>query len=65
MWCIVIFLKDNTVEAVPTHWIKNGVCAWPIKDERIKIKNRVLPNKFDFNFYSVRILKKNISNYNF
>lgn len=63
MWCVVLFEKDNTVEAVPTHWFKNGLCAWPKKDERVKIKRRIQPNKFDFNFYSARILKKDIGKY--
>lgn len=60
MWSIVVFIKDNTVEAVPTSWFKNGYCAWPKKDQKIKINRRIQPNNFDFEFYSARILKKGI-----
>lgn len=27
MWIIVFFDDENTVEAVPAHWIKNNLCA--------------------------------------
>lgn len=31
MWSIVIFKNDDSVAAVPSHWFKNGKCAWPKK----------------------------------
>lgn len=60
MWSVILFEKDNTVKAVPTNWYKNGLCAWPKKEERTKINHRIQPNKFDFDFYSARLLKKDI-----
>lgn len=60
MWSIVVFNKENTVEVVPTNWFKNGLCAWPKKDEKLKITRRIQPNDFDFEYYSARILKKDI-----
>jgi len=65
MWSVVLFEKDNTVEAVPTNWFKDGLCAWPKKDERVKINRRIQPNKFDFVFYPARLLKKNFGEYTY
>ncbi|KAK4885260.1 hypothetical protein RN001_001531 [Aquatica leii] len=28
-WTIVSFIEDNSVEAVPSHWIQGGLCHWP------------------------------------
>jgi hypothetical protein len=60
MWSVIFFEKDNTVEAVPINWYKNGLCTWLKKDGRTKINHRIQPNKFDFHFYSARLLKKDI-----
>lgn len=64
MWTIVVLKKDNTVEAVPSHWLKNGLCAWPKKDPKKKLERRLKTNTFDFDFYPARILKKNIGKNN-
>lgn len=65
MWSIVLFEKDNTVEAIPTNWFKDGLYAWPKKDERVKINCRIQPNKFDFDFYPARLLKKKCGEYTY
>lgn len=62
MWSVVHFEEENTVEAVPTNWFNKGLCAWPKKDIKTTINRRIQPNKFDFDFYSARILKKGIGN---
>lgn len=51
MWTIVVFKEDNTVEAVPSHWFKNGLCAWPKKDQKKNLERRLFPNSFDFDYY--------------
>lgn len=40
MWTVVHFIKEDAVEAVPSHWIKKRMCAWPKKDIK---KHRYLP----------------------
>ncbi|XP_060879358.1 uncharacterized protein LOC132952838 [Metopolophium dirhodum] len=60
MWIIVSFDDEDAVEAVPAHWIKNNMCAWPKKDTKKHIQRRTIPNKFDFNYFKSRILKKGI-----
>lgn len=32
MYTVVLFKNENTVDAVPSHWVKNDLCAWPKKD---------------------------------
>lgn len=59
MWAIVLFLTDETVEAVPSTWIVKGKhqkCAWPIKKSLVAkyIEKCVPPNENDFNFLSAR-----------
>eukprot|EP00102_Acyrthosiphon_pisum_P019468 XP_016656678.1 PREDICTED: uncharacterized protein LOC107882601 [Acyrthosiphon pisum] len=61
MWSIVEFENENTIEVVPAHWVKNNVCAWPKKDVKKNVERRVLSNKFDFNYFASRTLKKNIA----
>lgn len=59
MWSIVVFKKDNSVAAVPSHWFKNGKCAWPkdyIKNKNKLVEKRSLANALEFNFYSARKL---------
>lgn len=65
MWAIVHFLEDNSVECVPMHWIENDQCAWPKNCHNInKLRNNcVKTNKFEFNFYRIRVLSTNISKY--
>lgn len=65
-WEIVLFYKDNSIEAVPDTWVKKGFCAWPKSTKNIKqmIKNRYTPNKTEFMYYSARSLgTKNFGNY--
>lgn len=63
MWTIVCFDEENTVEAVPAHWIKKNLCAWPKKDIKKCLERRTIPNKFDFNYFPSRVLKKGIGKY--
>jgi len=63
MWSIVVFKKDNSVAAVPSHWFKNGKCAWPkdyIKNENKLVEKRSLANALKFNFYSARKLHTDV-----
>ncbi|KAL5234480.1 hypothetical protein ACI65C_001890 [Semiaphis heraclei] len=60
MWSIVIFDDENAVEAVPAHWMKNNLCAWPKKDTKKHLLRRTIPNKFNFNYVKSRLLKKGI-----
>lgn len=65
-WEVVLFYKDDSIEAVPDNWVKKGFCAWPksTKNVKILIKNRCKPNKMDFTYYPARILgTKNYGNY--
>jgi len=65
-WEVVLFYKDNSIEAVPDTWVKKGFCAWPKSSKNVKqlIKNRYKPNKSDFIYYPARTLGiKNFGNY--
>eukprot|EP00102_Acyrthosiphon_pisum_P019958 XP_016657168.1 PREDICTED: uncharacterized protein LOC107882778 [Acyrthosiphon pisum] len=61
---IVIFIKEDAVEVVPSHWLsKDGTtCAWPHRnlDPKKQIEKKTNPNTSDFNWYDVRILAKDI-----
>ncbi|XP_025200037.1 uncharacterized protein LOC112597974 isoform X2 [Melanaphis sacchari] len=67
MWAIVHFTADNTVDYVPSGWIrKNGItvlCAWPNNDMNLKKfrSNRLNPNKSDFTYYKCRVISKDIA----
>lgn len=63
MWTVVSFDDENSVEAVPAHWVKNNLCAWPKKESKKHILHRTIPNKFDFNYFKSRVLKKGIGKY--
>lgn len=63
MWTIVSFDDENTVEAVPAHWVKQNLCAWSKKDIKKCLERRTIPNKFDFIYFPARVLKKGISKY--
>jgi len=63
MWTVVHFIKEDAVEAVPSHWIKKGMCEWPKKDIKKHIYQKTIVNKFDFNYFPARILKKGIGNF--
>lgn len=68
-WSIVHFIVDNTVEIVPSQWIKrNGYCSWPKtlknNDVRKLVQNKVRSNKFDFNLFKARCLAGDIGKNN-
>lgn len=63
MWNVVLFQNENTVAAVPSHWVKNSLCAWPKKDYKKYLERRVNPNKIEFDYYKTRVLKKDIGIY--
>ncbi|KAL5239214.1 hypothetical protein ACI65C_006624 [Semiaphis heraclei] len=60
MWVVVHFLKDNTIESVPNIWFnkKDQKCAWPLSKNSVKrmIEKRIYPYKFEFQWFSARIL---------
>lgn len=62
MWTMVHFPNDNAVEAVPSHWVKKNICAWPKKDVKKHILQRSVVNKFDFVTFPSKTLKKDIGN---
>lgn len=63
MWTVVHFTNENAVEAVPSHWVKKNVCGWPKNNIKKHIKSRTILNKFDFDYFPSRMLKKGIGNY--
>lgn len=60
MWIVVHFLKENTVESVPSLWFnkKEQKCAWPLLKNKVKrmIEKRAYPNQLEFQWFSARIL---------
>jgi len=60
-YSVVEFIDDCTIEAVPTNWIKNGMCAWPTtkKDSALRklIERKSLPNDIEYNQYKIKVLK--------
>lgn len=48
-YSVVHFIKDDSVEAVPSIWVKDNYCAWP--------NNKLLTPKY----IKIRVLCKNIS----
>jgi len=58
MWSVVIFKNDNSVETVPSFWMKKDKCAWPKKNSTMFIKRRILPNKFYFEYLDARKIGK-------
>lgn len=66
-YCVVCFINENLVEAVPYHWYFDKKCAWP-KNQNAKkfIENKTKPNSLEFNWFSARLLsKEEICNYKF
>lgn len=63
-YCVVLFIKENVVEAVPNHWYSNNQCAWP-KSQNPKrlIEKRIVPNTLEFEWFDARLLSKNICKY--
>ncbi|CAI6360703.1 unnamed protein product [Macrosiphum euphorbiae] len=54
MWSVVNFSKDNTVEVVPSFWVKDNKSAWPKKNAKQFIKQRLVPNNYDFQYLSIK-----------
>lgn len=65
MYSVVFFIKENTVDAVPSHWVKKNLCAWPRKNIKKSIKRKLQPNDVEFDYFPARVLKTHISNYYF
>lgn len=63
-YSVVHFFGDNSVEAVPTLWIKQkkGFCAWPKNKLSIAklISQKSIPNEIEYDYFESRILKTNI-----
>lgn len=59
-FCVVEFLKDSSVEAVPISWIKENQCPWPAQ---IKKKFRALLSEStstpeaDWPLYNIKVHK--------
>lgn len=57
-WTVIIFEVDQTVQAVPTKWIRGDTCVWPVMP-RDKL-NTALKN-CDFNSswpsHQIRVLR--------
>jgi hypothetical protein len=66
MWAVVHFSSDNSVEYVPSSWVKRDgikmVCAWPNNDNNLKKlrSSRSYPNKIDYSYYKCRVISKDI-----
>lgn len=62
-YSVVVFSKDNTVEAVPTSWVKkkDGTCAWPNTKSRSLImkliERKSVPNDIQYKYYEAIVMK--------
>lgn len=62
-YCVVVFSADNSIEAVPSTWIRKreGTCAWPTSKNRnliLKLIDRKsIPNDIQYKYYEAKILK--------
>lgn len=54
MWSVVNFTDDNGVAVVPSFWVKENKSAWPKKNANHFIKQRLVPNKYDFEYLSIK-----------
>lgn len=48
---------------MPSHWVKNNLCAWPKKHFKKCIEHSLQPNEIEFDYYPARVLKRDISEY--
>lgn len=58
-WTVVHFLKENSVEAVPTNWIIGNMCYWPsFTSEKVHkaIRNHEHPNSC-WESFEIRIFR--------
>lgn len=62
MYTVVFFKNEDTVDAVPSNWVQNNLCAWPKKNIKKSIKYKLQPNDIEYDYFPVRVLKKNIGN---
>ncbi|XP_060846483.1 uncharacterized protein LOC132926162, partial [Rhopalosiphum padi] len=57
---IVLFIKENSVEAVPSHWLSSDgkTCAWPKRhlDPIRQIEKKKQPNTLEYTWFQIRIL---------
>lgn len=70
MWAVVHFNSENSVDYVPSCWIRRHkgtiLCAWPNNDHNlIKFRmSRVHPNKIDYSYYKCRVISEDIGKFN-
>jgi len=64
-YSVVHFFADDSVEAVPSFWVKGKLCAWPKNKIYAKkyIETKRTPNDTDFIFLKARELCRNISKF--
>lgn len=66
---IVLFIKENSVEAVPSHWLSSDgkTCAWPKRhlDPIRQIEKKKQPNTLEYTWFQIRILAKSICKYTY
>lgn len=57
-WDIILFKNDDSVEAVPSSWVRKNTCAWPKNSKYVikYIEKQIKPNHDDFIFYPARKL---------
>lgn len=62
-YSIVHFFDDDTVEAIPSFWMKDKMCAWPKNKLFIKkfIEKKMALNDKEFKYLKARVLSKGIS----
>jgi len=62
-YSVVHFFADESVEAVPSFWVKGNTCAWPKNAIYAKkyIETKRMPNETDFKFLKARELCRGIS----
>lgn len=60
-YSVVEFTEDNTLEAVPTNWLKKNKCAWPTTKNystiRKLIERNCVPNEVEYTYFNARVLK--------
>jgi len=63
LYSVVNFLNNNTVEGVPSNWIKDNTYAWPFNQKNSKqmIEQKYQTNNKEFTFFKIRMLSSGIS----
>uniref|UniRef100_A0A2S2Q636 Uncharacterized protein n=2 Tax=Sipha flava TaxID=143950 RepID=A0A2S2Q636_9HEMI len=61
-YSIVHFFDDETVEAIPSFWMKGKFCAWPKNNLFVKkfIEKKIRVNEKEFKLLKARVLTKGI-----